>query len=239
MSSPLNFNDPYDSALSIIFKDLIDDKIKLIKQYFWQQKDTQGKNKKQLSILKTNHSKNIFQKFNKYSVVEEKINFVNTQGVTCFSEINDNLLMWAHYSDRYQGICLEFLTEYEPFNKIKKIIYTSQLPIVDILTILSDDKNSSVDDLYCKKSKSWKYEKEWRLIQKVAGTSNIYPISALKAIYFGPNIEREIRDIICIITQSQSHEVEFWEGKLSGKNFKIEFTKFQYIPDLNLEEIPF
>lgn len=31
-------------------------------------------------------------------------------GVTCFSKLVDNFLLWSHYTDKHQGFCLEFDT---------------------------------------------------------------------------------------------------------------------------------
>ncbi|HMO16377.1 MAG TPA: DUF2971 domain-containing protein [Pirellulaceae bacterium] len=36
--------------------------------------------------------------------------FLNNSYVACFAEKADNFLMWSHYADRHQGICLEFET---------------------------------------------------------------------------------------------------------------------------------
>ena len=32
-------------------------------------------------------------------------------GVSCFSAIHDNLLMWGHYAQGHQGFCLEYSTD--------------------------------------------------------------------------------------------------------------------------------
>lgn len=37
--------------------------------------------------------------------------FLQSSYVTCFSEINDNFLMWSHYASKHMGICLEFTIE--------------------------------------------------------------------------------------------------------------------------------
>lgn len=51
--------------------------------------------------------------------------FLKNSYVTCFSEKNDNFLMWSHYSSKHSGICLEFTLEnkdmfpYEDFGSRK------------------------------------------------------------------------------------------------------------------------
>ena len=41
--------------------------------------------------------------------IERIVNkFLNNSYVTCFSETNDDFLMWSHYASKHSGICLEF-----------------------------------------------------------------------------------------------------------------------------------
>ncbi|MDD2307359.1 MAG: DUF2971 domain-containing protein [Prolixibacteraceae bacterium] len=37
--------------------------------------------------------------------------FLKSSYVTCFSETNDDFLMWSHYSSKHTGICIEFTME--------------------------------------------------------------------------------------------------------------------------------
>lgn len=41
--------------------------------------------------------------------------FFKNSYVTCFSETNNNFLMWSHYASKHSGICLEFNIEYGNF----------------------------------------------------------------------------------------------------------------------------
>ena len=34
--------------------------------------------------------------------------------ICCFSEVDDNILMWSHYADSHKGLCLEFDTKKIP-----------------------------------------------------------------------------------------------------------------------------
>jgi hypothetical protein len=33
---------------------------------------------------------------------------VDKAGIVCFSQVRDDILMWAHYADKHKGICFEF-----------------------------------------------------------------------------------------------------------------------------------
>jgi hypothetical protein len=50
-----------------------------------------------------------------------------------------------------------------------------------------------------------------------------YPRHALKAVYLGPEIDEQSRDLICKILAAQNPTVELWLGKRSETEFKAEF----------------
>jgi hypothetical protein len=133
--------------------------------------------------------------------------------------------MWAHYGSNCKGFCLEFLTDKEPFTKIKKVKYSSKIPMFDMIELVLKGDSKPIFDLFCAKSKAWEYEKEWRLFHSNAGTLYNYHPQALKAVYFGPEIDSPSLEIVCLIL-SQNPNVEFWRGKRSEKEFQIKFTKF-------------
>jgi len=33
---------------------------------------------------------------------------IDNAGITCFSKVRDDILMWAHYADKHKGLCFEF-----------------------------------------------------------------------------------------------------------------------------------
>ena len=138
--------------------------------------------------------------------------------------------MWAHYGGCYRGFCLEFITDFEMFNKLKEVHYSPDLPRLDVAACLIENDFDHIADLYCTKSINWQYEQEWRLIHQKAGTSYVYPSEALNAIYFGPNIDAQMMEILCLIIQGQNPQVDFWRGRLSKSEFKVEFEKVDYTP---------
>ena len=223
--APINkLNDPYDSSVSFILNDLSDDEIKTLKS----QKDCPEELVEESYFNVRKKTKEICEKL----LLKHQSEFVKTRGVTCFSERNDNLLMWAHYADGYKGMCLEFDTNYSPFEKLHKVRYGLGFPLIDVATCLDlkekKERDSLIKDLYCHKSNDWSYEKEWRLIHEKAGTEFVYESEALKAIYFGPEIEQEILETTCLIIQGQNPQVEFWKGCLSENEFKVIFSRFRY-----------
>jgi len=44
-------------------------------------------------------------------------------------------------------------------------------------------------------------------------------------------------EILCLIIQGQNPQVEFWRGRLSKSEFKVEFEKVDYMPHVVAKEM--
>lgn len=84
-------------------------------------------------------------------------------GLYSLSKVEDNILMWSHYSLNHTGFVVGFKTEslindYE-FDYLEPIKYQEEYP-----TILgTDDSTNQFYKKFFHKSEFWNYEKEWRL----------------------------------------------------------------------------
>lgn len=108
--------------------------------------------------------------------------------MTCMTEDKDNMLMWSHYADGHQGICVEYdlkrLNEdpYGIIDHLFPVIYRDNRVIRrDIDSLFNSyndlikaicghyvhDGDEELDDLlplFLTKSTVWQYENEWRII---------------------------------------------------------------------------
>lgn len=108
--------------------------------------------------------------------------------MTCFSETNDNILMWSHYAKGHTGFCVEYDLKllkddnYKITEHLLPVIYDDKLLIdrdIDCMienhTELKeairgnyeydgDERAVDVLPLFLIKSQKWEYEKEWRII---------------------------------------------------------------------------
>lgn len=92
--------------------------------------------------------------------------------ICCFSTVNDSILMWSHYADSNQGVCLSY-----DFNSLKSddlmrswifpVAYTSKpLIIPDVMENNLVTEYQTEYNVLCNaltKFNIWEYEKEWRL----------------------------------------------------------------------------
>jgi Protein of unknown function (DUF2971) len=227
--SPRSFNDPYDCAITATIRDPSTDEIELIRQHYLNDQSLSVAVRQQFKSMPFDELKKALINGATKGVADVREKFLSTKGVTCFSECNDNLLMWGHYGGQYKGFCLAFNTSKDLFTKLRQVRYIDVIPQIDIVDCtVNKNYDKLLDDLYCTKSNSWSYEKEWRAIHSEAGTLFTYEPDALSAIFFGPDIERHALEIICLIIQGQNPDVQFFAGKRCGSDFKIEFKSFTY-----------
>lgn len=227
---PTEYNDIYDSSLEIVeehllrspivhldsfcswikesspmYKDLIDDETRILLE-----KATNIDEGLEIIHLKKN--------IPKVALISNILFFINNRGplqpynnkISCFSEKNDSLLMWAYYANSYQGVCLEFDFKNEPFlsKHIHKVQYSS---------IRSQNPSGA----FHSKSEEWSHEQEWRIVCNL--DEEYISTNSLKGIYLGPKIKPE--QMLNFILLARTHKLDLYYGKPSKTNFKLNFIK--------------
>ena len=146
-------------------------------------------------------------KFNKIFKNTDYEPFHNSKrGITCFSRKNDNILMWAHYANNHQGVCIGFDIDendehlenffdesknYKSFPdgkacKILSMNYVSseERPLIDI-----NDEMKGWAEILTFKSDLWKYEEEVRI-----AILSLSPMTFPRTLHYRPNC---LKEIIC------------------------------------------
>lgn len=138
----------------------------------------------------------------------KKRNFYDNIGILSFTEKKFCQLMWAHYTDNYNGIVLRFKTEY--FNNLKS---ENQFEQVKLRKVIYPEEfkpfplgfNFSKELMLFIKTKSWSYEKEWRLVANLKQPYNRFlrfDPQSLEEIYIGHNLFENINsNALAILTQ--------------------------------------
>lgn len=77
---------------------------------------------------------------------------------TCFTEEASNSLMWSHYTDNHNGVCIKFdITKDETLsNSLTPIKYLKKIPEIK--------QNTDFKKFLYLKEKSWSSEREWRIV---------------------------------------------------------------------------
>ena len=118
-------------------------------------------------------------------------NNYSSAGVCCLTETIDNHLLWAHYTNNYNGFALQFdemkietsLEEYKAYG-LRPVIYPVKPKRV------STKEPYAHQYLFTTKLNHWKYEREWRIVTDLKNDNREmhYSISNLKGIYVGHKI---------------------------------------------------
>lgn len=239
--SPRGFNDPYDCAIAPNVRKPTNEEAEIVRALYLKDEKLTEQQRLELINMSVEVLGRFLHKSSMTAFNEQIEKFLTTRGVACFAEAPDNLLMWAHYGGKYKGMCLEFDTSCEPLTRARKVAYSKTLPVVSPMAILSSVLQvNEIDHLmtpYCTKSESWSHENEWRAFHMKAGTLYGYRSEALTGIYFGPDVEPEMKEIVCLVLKGQNENVAFYEGRRSATEFKVGFQKFTYTDYLEAKKM--
>ena len=158
-SAPCNFNDVFDCDISTNEKEIFDSVMEYIPETrrirpgspAWHQ--LREKIIREIKSLKTNL---------------EQLKF--TTGISCFSESDDSLLMWAHYANNHRGICVEYelleINKQLRFTPIPVIYSENRVRFNNLSqeTMDTDAMKVFIESL-TSKSPEWSYEREWRIVR--------------------------------------------------------------------------
>ncbi|WFD10782.1 DUF2971 domain-containing protein [Tepidibacter hydrothermalis] len=134
LSSPMDFNDPYDSALTLNLQNRFFDNTK--KNFIETLKKNKSVSQKEMNIINNpdytqddlfrfvvNNSpeiphdkkeeaskilKSVIQKQLDKLIADCDSSFKSLMYIACFSEVKDSILMWSHYAANHEGFCIEY-----------------------------------------------------------------------------------------------------------------------------------
>jgi hypothetical protein len=224
-SNPQKFNDPFDCQFSIKSGFTKKDHENFIDHYI------------KYGIL--DRAKREFYIRNMISQPDQIKKIVNRNiekviiklGICCFSERNDDILMWSHYSDNHTGMCMKFDVlddiafffagdSSKPTKAVGRLIYQQDYSQLNAKQILKEKQIVRV--IPFTKFLDWKHEKEIRIIAPQSGPIKVNK-NALKEIIFGLKIRP--RDKNRIIKSIKYNDVKFYDAVKSDTEFKLKFEK--------------
>ncbi|WP_166727605.1 DUF2971 domain-containing protein [Mucilaginibacter gilvus] len=220
-SSPIDFNDPFDSNLEILNAV---GKEEIIEHY---RKTVKPSDDFFSNILeKSLNDKSVFEIINS-TLKKEFYKWVNEAAICSLSKTSHDLLMWGHYTNCHKGVCLGFdpsLLE-TSLGTIYDVKYTKPVPKINIY----DNPTDAVIEFFCAKSNHWKYEKEVRIIQGKVGPYK-FPKEALVKIVFGVKCDdKEKVKIMELVYNSGYQNVDFFQSFTDKKYFRLLGQKIRLI----------
>lgn len=235
-SKPSKFNDPFDCMADFEITNISnDDWRKLLIAYKTSEYYDESKNSNyEEDGIPSEEIKRKSLDTIKETLIEYREKVVNKNGVACFAESVDDILMWSHYADGHHGFCLEYDTNFHPFDikeKVFPVNYSENIPIINPINIIINPGEMVLMELLKTKSSHWSYEKEWRLFHAEGDHEYGVEPSALTGIYFGysmPFVHKEIISLILRDSPTKFYEMKKEKGKFSVVPVNIEYTPFKY-----------
>jgi len=114
--SPEVFNDPFDSKVQLVFDGSKDEWEKYLRELYRKFKPNWNRKQRLAEVRMKMREK-------RYKHLPEAManSYLDEMGVFCRSEVRDQILMWAHYSESHTGFCLELRATSPFFARTQKI----------------------------------------------------------------------------------------------------------------------
>jgi hypothetical protein len=182
---------------------------------------------------------------------EDYFNFSKEIVILCLSEINNNILMWSHYSDNHEGVCLGFETtfisdsiglefndrfQFHPaakkgFLPSFRVNYKQEKPAP--YNPLKDDKRKLFE--FAKtKYLDWQYERERRIIymhNDIRKQIINFKKEILSEIIFGLKTSQEdidrIKEIVYEEYINKGYDVSFYKTELCKNEYGLQIVPFE------------
>lgn len=142
-------------------------------------------------------------------------------GICSFSEVYDHELMWAHYADRFKGICVAYdlsalLTRLNNSVDFVRVFYDEKVPR---LRHSSDASVMLAKRVLSCKNYRWLYEREWRMFAS-QGIVAYGEVSCVTHIYLGSRISDQDRERVRTAVQGTKIKI----SDMTIKKYSMDFV---------------
>lgn len=209
-SHPSRFNDPFDCNVNLF--EFTEEDTQAFCNYIFE-KSVKGDEEREQLFYK-NYQELVRTDFKR--VMERLIERENSdRGISCFSKISNNLLMWAHYASNHKGICIGYdilkLRNFMRENKISVFFKVNYVEAIEPQTYFSE-RESALGYWLTTKQISWQYEQEVRLISEPfqfdceKSTILNIPMDIIKEVTLGYGSEEKTRvEVINLVSNKIPH----------------------------------
>lgn len=214
-----NLNDPFDLQYRFserLWQEILDKLVDDFEQGLAKKLEEQDKSGAGATLGQLSRRKIESEKFREdtMKLIREQIQY----SVCCFTEQDDNILMWSHYAENHSGICLMYDLSETPelWPVFNPVVYSDDYPICD-----------SYDEVNKKgiftKSKHWSYEREWRVLNFATSGKMTINKKSLKGIIFGCRTRIDkAEEIVKICNDAGYQNLEYFKMKQNSEEYKLD-----------------
>lgn len=145
-------------------------------------------------------------------------------GVLSVTTKKDDILMWSHYADSHQGICLEFDGNFAFMAHAMKVKYTKTRPVINAYR---DDHQTQLEKALLTKSDQWEYEDEWRLISYDEGPRVIrFRPQNLTGLIFGAQATASTIEMVRKWVEEREQPIILYKTEVCKSAYKLNIIKY-------------
>lgn len=223
LSSPEDFNDPFDMGMHITVDGTTKEKLQRFQTLVKNHSQLSWK-KRQAEVVKFMHRSN-----KDLRAVAQRSHDKNIAlfGVCSFAGTPRSILMWSHYTRDHQGICLQFDIAHDPrvFLQAIPVSYENSYPTFNWLNETMDSRSLTA------KFSDWSYEKERRII-KIDGANQHLSFSpqCVTRIILGCKVKQEtvtcIKKLLEMRKEKNLPPIALYQAMMHAREYKIVVRKF-------------
>jgi hypothetical protein len=205
LSSPKDFNDPFDTTVYVVERV---DMRKTIKKYKGVVKERMPGASRDQRRQALKHARSLTSHDLRRLAERGFHEHLASTGVYSFAGDPRSILMWTHYGDNHQGLCLQFEPARDPSVLLHAVgvKYSDDFPIFDV----SLPTIRQIAPVLLNKHSGWHYENERRIILP-NGAGTVLPFSpcALTGVIFGLRARKNLVELVrqLLMERGRSSEV--------------------------------
>ncbi len=224
LSSPEDFNDPFDMAAHVESESTLDERRAKIVRLVRERGSGLSRREREQKIadLMSEHTNN---KNKMKDILDD-----NTRkcGVICFSEDPRNLLMWSHYCHHHRGFVIQFEISRDAQNLVGAIPVSYGLPFPRFNWYTGEPEQ--MRGVLLNKFEGWKYEKERRIIRNLDAHKHIhFKPEAITSIIIGCRSDTDLRDKIWQVLAKRDNlglqKMQFYKAVKHDSDYKLRILR--------------
>ena len=239
-SDPIKFNDPFDCALDLDLQrgasdqDWVEYFTHLVEEEEPDSAPSERRARAVDNVKRGRHKDPVFVNATRNDIRQIVKELGRKQGVLCLSSDPKNVMMWAHYADNHEGLLFRFDCHYMADQKSGElrtfpINYNVSFPrIPDYLKALGQSKNGDLRAVsklfFCRKSRDWKNEKEWRFFSSKPNSFVEFDEPMLSGIIFGWKMPDSTKNLIRAWTNEYNPKPKLFEAKPCPDRFRMDIS---------------
>lgn len=222
-TSPGRFNDPFDCRPAFDFagtkQQIKSDYNQLIRKYDGNL--NRRERRADTRAMMRDPSRNPRSAEVQCTIQDEYYEELNKIGVLCVSEVDDDILMWAHYGGSHSGVCLVFDGLGKMMASAQPIHYDSIRPRIPQFNRLDSEQMMKMGLLT--KANHWRYEKEWRLIRYKEGHGlAAFRPENITGIILGARISKSTTNRVMEMLARRPMNIKVYQAKISRTSFTLD-----------------